>query len=88
VGPGQVKKPDCIRQYQNALEGSLQINLDQDKEEEDENIDVVVEIQWNRIKQSIIQTTIHITRGKTKGRNVQWFDTEFFEASKKKTKLE
>jgi hypothetical protein len=24
----KLKEPDCIRQYQNALEGSLQINLD------------------------------------------------------------
>jgi hypothetical protein len=28
----KLKEPDCIRQYQNALEESLQINLDQDKE--------------------------------------------------------
>jgi hypothetical protein len=80
----KLKEPDCIRQYQNALEGSLQINLDQDKEEEDENIDVDVEIEWNRIKQSVIQTTTHIIGEKNKGRNVEWFDTECFEALKKK----
>jgi hypothetical protein len=71
VGPGHVKKePDCIRQYKNALEGSLQINIDQNKEE-DENVDVDIEIEWNRIKQSIIQTTTHIIGEKKKGRNVE-----------------
>jgi hypothetical protein len=59
-GLDKLKEPDCRRQYENALEGSPQINLDQDKEEED-TVDVDVEIEWNRIKQSIIQTTIHIT---------------------------
>jgi hypothetical protein len=80
----KLKQPDCIIQYQKALEGSLQINLDQDKEEKDENVDVDVEIEWNRIKQSIIQTATHIIGGKKKGRNVEWFDTEYFEALKKK----
>jgi hypothetical protein len=56
----KLKEPDCIRQYQNALEESLQINLDQDKEEEDENVDADKEIEWNRTKHSIIQTTTHI----------------------------
>jgi hypothetical protein len=60
------------------LEGSLQIHLDQDKEE-DENADVNVEIEWNRIKQSIIQTTAHIAGEMKKGRNVERFDTECFE---------
>jgi hypothetical protein len=80
----KLKESDCVRQYQNALEGSLQINLGQDKEEEDENVDVDIEIEWNRIKQSIMQTTTHIIGGKKKGRNIEWFDTEFFEALKKK----
>jgi hypothetical protein len=82
MGPKNRNK-NYLKQYQNTLEELLQINSDQHREEDD-NADVEVENEWDKIKQSLVSATSRTTGEKNIGKNAECFHTECVCALKRK----
>jgi hypothetical protein len=60
------------------------LNTNSDQHTEDDKADIEVEIEWDKIKQSIILATSQTIGEKKIGRNAEWFDTECMDALKRK----
>jgi hypothetical protein len=79
----KLKEPNDLKQYQNTLEELLRINSDQHTEEDD-NADIEVEKEWDKIKQSIILAASQTIGEKKIGSKAEWLDTECMDVLKRK----